>query len=833
MAKHMIHAPNKEQSTSEKTPTLEKVQRVAHAFENKVYEISKSQSEYARRIFMKLGGERPTRKNEANVSQSNTTPLSNITTPASVLRDGNSQDDTRGQSSTQSAINPSSQHLPLQVQKQGSEASLYVRPSASGLPHVPVLKTIDRPSGLINLSKNLQSVGNSGASSANYQSRHLQQGSIQKQSQPQILNKGDTRHLQQGSTQGSQVESAGVSASKQANISNFIKVPHQVPHQQPQSQQLSSERQRQVIIQTTATNNGTQQNQLSGKQTGSSSGNLVNTKQQLPGHHPQNSQQQVSTTGTTNPAKLNAWQERVYQKAQHLKTEYGVELLELRQKLTAELKQHHSANQNLSLSNNECDRELKKVVEAISCLNPGKDQIMPGYEEKLELVEKRALCMRYSKRTSKTAGSQPSGAQISSKVIPSQKPVQLELKVEPRLEDQKQKLQTNEKAPHQVIEVKDHQVRLGEISKRPQIKNKERIKYLNFEQSDGLQNRQKVISHRHSANVDTKTRNSANFPSGGPFTPQAHSVSVEISNKPVSESGPEHRQISEPTKSSPPPLICTPGMTPSPLLAKEPESSFSESAINRLVRAVKNISSTALEASACEVQWVLESIDRIPLPQPITGYGDDSIKMRARFSQNSDEFIEGQKMKRHRCLDSFDIEPREMVPTDICPLKRQRTEAKNLLMEEIRKINQQLIDTVVQISEGETLNMKGTVVLCFFSAKAASPEMKFNQPPVEPLRLFVPINYPESSPILKDKPAGFMEELGVSGNAKSKLQRAMRMLEYPTSLTEIARTWDICAREALTEYAACHGGGSFSSKYGAWEKDESGVGRSIGRMLMK
>ena len=37
------------------------------------------------------------------------------------------------------------------------------------------------------------------------------------------------------------------------------------------------------------------------------------------------------------------------------------------------------------------------------------------------------------------------------------------------------------------------------------------------------------------------------------------------------------------------------------------------------------------------------------------------------------------------------------------------------------------------------------------------------------------------------------------------------------SLKEIAKTWDVCARTVISEYAQQSGGGTFSSKYGSWE----------------
>lgn len=111
------------------------------------------------------------------------------------------------------------------------------------------------------------------------------------------------------------------------------------------------------------------------------------------------------------------------------------------------------------------------------------------------------------------------------------------------------------------------------------------------------------------------------------------------------------------------------------------------------------------------------------------------------------------------------------------------------LLEEISEINQQLIDTVVNISEEDADSIaaasdgEGTVIKCSFTAVALSPSLKsqfassqivsfnglereiyllltyiiyywlfcFVQSPILPLRLLVPANYPKCSPVLLDK----------------------------------------------------------------------------------
>lgn len=52
---------------------------------------------------------------------------------------------------------------------------------------------------------------------------------------------------------------------------------------------------------------------------------------------------------------------------------------------------------------------------------------------------------------------------------------------------------------------------------------------------------------------------------------------------------------------------------------------------------------------------------------------------------------------------------------------------------------------------------------------------------------------------------------------KSSFSISFRCLSQPISVKDIAKTWDKCARGALTEYAQKSGGGTFTSKYGTWK----------------
>ncbi|KAI9115261.1 hypothetical protein K1719_013580 [Acacia pycnantha] len=114
------------------------------------------------------------------------------------------------------------------------------------------------------------------------------------------------------------------------------------------------------------------------------------------------------------------------------------------------------------------------------------------------------------------------------------------------------------------------------------------------------------------------------------------------------------------------------------------------------------------------------------------------------------------------------------------------------------------------------------VELCFTGVTVSSDLMSHlvsNQMSIKPLRLRVPTNYPNSSPILLDEmpPESRDEPADPSTKAKLKLQRSLRSLDDPLLFKSIAMSWEKCVREALCDYARKFGGGTFSSKYGGWK----------------
>ncbi|XVE89026.1 hypothetical protein DITRI_Ditri19aG0116900 [Diplodiscus trichospermus] len=366
-----------------------------------------------------------------------------------------------------------------------------------------------------------------------------------------------------------------------------------------------------------------------------------------------------------------------------------------------------------------------------------------------------------------------------------------------------------------------------------------------------------------------------------PSTPLAPSPMPGESEKPVSGTSSlsnaanlGHQQGTSVQAGSQSLAIGTPGISASPLLAEftgadgthanalttvSSKSNITEQPLERLMKAVKSMSPIALGASVSDISSVVSMSDRTAGSAPGNGsraaVGEDLVAMtkcrlQARNFITQDGMSGMKKMRRYTSAmplnvvssagsvnDSFKLltgsETSDMESTATSSVKRPRIEANHALLEEIREINRRLIDTVVDISDEDVdpgaaaataEGGEGTIVKCSFSAVALSSNLKSQymsaqMSPIQPLRLLVPTNYPNCSPILLDKfPIEVSKEHeDLSVKAKSRFGISLRTLSQPMSLGEIARTWDVCARAVIAEHAQLSGGGSFSSKYGAWE----------------
>ncbi|RYR40681.1 hypothetical protein Ahy_A09g046424 isoform E [Arachis hypogaea] len=334
-----------------------------------------------------------------------------------------------------------------------------------------------------------------------------------------------------------------------------------------------------------------------------------------------------------------------------------------------------------------------------------------------------------------------------------------------------------------------------------------------------------------------------------------------------------HQQTSSTVAPAQSLAIGTPGISASPLLAEfsgpdgphgnalaptSGKSSVTDQPLERLIKVMKSMSSKALTAAVSDIGSVVSMNDRIAGSAPGNGsraaVGEDLVAMtncrlQARNFITQDGANGTRRMKRYTnatplnvassagsmndSIKQLTLEASDLESTATSSIKKPRIEANHALLEEIREINQRLIDTVVDISEEEVDptsaaaaadGAEGTVVKCSFVAVALSPSLKSQyasaqMSPIQPLRLLVPTNYPNCSPLLLDKfpVESSKENEDLSLKAKARFSISLRSLSQPMSLGEIARTWDICARTVISEHAQQSGGGSFSSKYGTWE----------------
>ncbi|CAN6907392.1 unnamed protein product [Brassica oleracea] len=308
--------------------------------------------------------------------------------------------------------------------------------------------------------------------------------------------------------------------------------------------------------------------------------------------------------------------------------------------------------------------------------------------------------------------------------------------------------------------------------------------------------------------------------------------------------------------------IGTPGISASPLLQEltSPDGnnlnqSAAELPIERLIRVVKSISPQSLSSGVSDIRSVVSMVDRIAGSAPGNGsrtsVGEDLVAMtkcrlQARNLMTQEGMPANKKMKRHTTAMPLSVgdnynqfacsETSDLESTATSVGKKARTETEHALLEEIKEINQRLIDTVVEISDDEdaadasegataSKGCEGTTVRCLFKAVSLSPALKAHlsstqMSPIQPLRLLVPCSYPRGSPSLLDNlpVETSKEEEDLSSKAMARFNILLRSLSQPMSLKDIAKTWEACARTVICEYAQQFGGGTFSSKYGTWEK---------------
>ncbi|CAH9099907.1 unnamed protein product [Cuscuta epithymum] len=353
-----------------------------------------------------------------------------------------------------------------------------------------------------------------------------------------------------------------------------------------------------------------------------------------------------------------------------------------------------------------------------------------------------------------------------------------------------------------------------------------------------------------------------------PFAPSSMSGDFDkISMGAPSLLGPGNIGIQQTTSASAQSLaIDTPGISTSPLLPENNSldgthanlstsvsgKSTVEQPIGRLINAVRTLSTKALSTSVSDISSVISMMDRIAGSAPGNGsraaVGEDLVAMtKCRLHARNFYTHDGPTgAKRMKCYTTSNVvsssgsasdgfalwnctETSDLQSTATSSI--QKLKVNHALIEEIREINQRLIDTVVEISDEPSVLASatdggegGTMVKCSFMAVALSPNLKSQcalaqMSPIQSLRLLVPANYPNCSPIFIDSfPVEVSKEYeNLSGTIRSRLSTTLRSLSQPMSLGDIARAWDCCTRATISDNVQQCGGGSFSSKYGTWE----------------
>ncbi|KAG5252624.1 mediator of RNA polymerase II transcription [Salix suchowensis] len=252
----------------------------------------------------------------------------------------------------------------------------------------------------------------------------------------------------------------------------------------------------------------------------------------------------------------------------------------------------------------------------------------------------------------------------------------------------------------------------------------------------------------------------------------------------------------------------TPGISASPLLEEytsPPNTSDTNQPFQRLLQAVKSLSPDVLRAAVHDIDSVVNVVDKIAggaadshskgaIGQDLVNFSLQHLSIKEKDTEHQFTAIASDTIGHPMDWTS------DFDSTASSRFNKLRTEPINDLLNEIRRVNQQLVETTVHVD-----SMKMILYLKLF------PDLT--------LRLLVPADYPNSSPIIVDiLPSSLSKEPeDLSEKTKMRFSTALRNLSEPMSLLAIARTWDACARTVLLEHVEPLGGERFSSRYGKWE----------------
>uniref|UniRef100_A0A251UNB4 Putative coactivator CBP, KIX domain-containing protein n=1 Tax=Helianthus annuus TaxID=4232 RepID=A0A251UNB4_HELAN len=852
---------------------LHELKDFALRFEEKYYTAATSQADYMRRISLKLMGiENRSANHMPNSLPSNATcdsgsqGMQQLNNQARSTATQNSSLQNISVTQRQIPASQSSQHY-LYQQQIAKQKLLQQNNTTSVQPHVQqqhqnyalMQPTMLQPSSLSTIKQNQQP--------------HLsQQLALRQLRQPQ-----QQQQQQQPRVFGQQNNNLS-NAQSIGQHNNFSAIQQHLGHQkQPQSLGAQSTMHSSHLLQSTQGQRSQMELQPQVIPQSAQFQHQLNMNQRLPASfHQQRAMPEASSTSSDSTAQTGNpnsgdCQEEVYQKVKAMKDQYFQGLADLYPKILGRLQQQPNGDQAEKL------KKFKHMLErCMKFLQLPKNNISPSHKEKLGALEREIVYLTSSQmRKPGPTLQQRMNSLHQSQMQPHENQMQsvnlqhnslatlhhnsASTAQQNMMSMLQQQQPSSNMLPHQQLkqlhsrQMQQQLMHKQQLHFHPQTKHSMKLNVNQINDSNELKIKQQTEMKSESLKqlkLDQKNVFNSVTTSSTPLQPANSPFFVSSPSTPSTSNlpGDTDKINSSVSLLANDGNICTPGISASPLLAEctNPDANGAfvhsgklttiEQPLERLLKVVKSISPESLSASVRDIDSVVSMIDSIAGTAPGNGsrtaVGEDLVAMTKATTTGK------RKMKRFMnnpmfinvvsSASSFNhLENSELESTATSTIKRPRVEMKHPLLEEIREINEGLIDTVVDISQenADPEVGKGTIVKCSYSAVALCPNLKsqyasMQMSPIQPLRLLVPANYPNCSPILLDEfPVEVSKEYeeDLSIKAKWRFNSCVRKLSDPMSLEMMARTWDVCARAVILECVQQTGGGTFTSKYGAWE----------------
>ncbi|EOA39344.1 hypothetical protein CARUB_v10012388mg, partial [Capsella rubella] len=559
------------------------------------------------------------------------------------------------------------------------------------------------------------------------------------------------------------------------------------------------------------------------------------------------------------------WREEIFQKIRSMNEVYAPYVNDVYQIATDVLHCQEPLPQQQRTENVESWQSFKKMVEELrQFLSVTKSSITPAFKKKLAFHEKmlKECINMYRKMQTRQQGELPQAQTVQDQSHDNQTNLQMQSMnmhvTGPRLQQSSNVLSScpGVSAPQQNVPISipasSCEYSITEFLNRQSLRKTVQQGQLPKSQNQHVQQRQsQTVQDQSHDNQKNPQIQSMSMQGAGPRAQQSKQGVVQsfaigiagISGSPILQE-----------------LTSPDGNTMNPLTSTCGKSSATEPSIERLIRAVQSISSQALSSAVSDIISVVRMGDRIAGSFPgnvsTASVGEDLVAMSLLQERNfmtQEEMIATMKRKRQitamplsvaslggsfgdRYKQFAGLIASDMQSSVTCGGKKASTEAEHTLLEEIKEINQRLIDTVVEICDDEdaadhsegaisSKGCEGTTVKFSFISVSLSPALKAHlssthMSPIRPLRLLVPRSYPNGSPSLLDilPVETSKENEDLSSKVMARCNILLKKMSQPMSLKDIAKTWDSCVRDVICKYAQQFGGGTFSSKYGAWEK---------------